>query len=48
MWSLYVPGHVISLPKVKLGQVEVDLNIAQNPFHSSQEVISTHYLHKFI
>ena len=29
-------------PQVKLGQVEVGLNIAQN--HSSNEVISGHYL----
>ena len=48
MWSLFVPVHVKSWPKVKLGQVEVDSDIAQNHFHSSQEVISAHYLHKFI
>ena len=42
MWSLFVPVHVKNLPKVKLGQVEVDSNIAQHHFHSS------HYLHKFI
>ena len=48
MWSLYVPIHVKSWPKVKLGQVEVDSNIPQNHFHSSQEVISAHYLRKFI
>ena len=34
--------------KSEFGQVDVDSNIAQNHFHSSQEVISAHYLHKFI
>ena len=48
MWSLFVPVHVKILPKVKLDQVEIDSNIAKNHFHSSQEVISAHYLHKFI
>ena len=48
MWSLFVPVPVKSWPKVKLCQVEVDSNIAQNHFHSSQEVISANYLHKFI
>ena len=48
MWSLYVPIHVKIWPKVKLGQVEIDSNIAQNHFHSSHEVISAHYLRKFI
>ena len=48
MWSLFIPVHIKSLPKMKLGQVEVDSNIAQNHFHGSQEVISAHYLHKFI
>ena len=33
MWSLFVPVHVQIWPKVKLGQVEVDSNIAQNHFH---------------
>ena len=33
-----------SWPKVKLGQVGVGLNIAQNHFSSPQEVISGHYL----
>ena len=36
------------LTKVKLGQVEIDSNIAQNHFRSFQEVISAHYLHKCI
>ena len=48
MWSLFAPVYVKSCPKVKLDKVEVDSNIAQNPFHSSQEIISAHYLHKFI
>ena len=48
MWSLFVPVHMKSLPKLKLGQVEVNSNIAQNHFHSSQEVILAYYLHKFI
>ena len=48
MWSLYVPIHVKSWPKVRLGKVEVDSNIAQNHFHSSQEVIYAHYLCKCI
>ena len=39
MWTLFVPIHAKISPKVKLGQVEVDSNIAQNHFHSSQEVI---------
>ena len=34
MWSLYMPMHVKSLPKAKLGQVEVDSNIAQNHLFS--------------
>ena len=40
-----VPVHVKSWPKVKLGQVEVDSNIAKNYFHSSQEVVSARYFH---
>ena len=48
MWSLSVPVSVKSWPKVKLGQVEVDSNIAQDHFHGSQKVISAHYLPKFI
>ena len=36
MWSLYVSIHVKSRPKVKLGQVEVGLNIAQNYLHPSR------------
>ena len=48
MWSLYVPIHVKSWPKVKLDQVEVDSNLAQNQFPSFQEVIYAHYLRKFI
>ena len=36
------------LTKLKLAQVEIDSNIAQNHFHSSQEVISAHYLHTSI
>ena len=31
-----------------LTKSEINSNIAQNHFHSSQEVISAHYLHKFI
>ena len=42
------PIHVKSIPKVKLCQVEVDSNIAQNHFHSSKEILSAHYLHKCI
>ena len=34
MWSLFVPIHVKSLPKAKLGHVEVCLNIAQNHLFS--------------
>ena len=30
MWSLFAPSHMKSLPKVKLGQVQVGSNIAQN------------------
>ena len=37
-----------SLPKVKLGQVEVGSNIAQNHSSSLQKVISGHYLPQFI
>ena len=37
-----------NLTNMKLGQVEVTSNIAQNHFHSSQEVISAHYVDKFI
>ena len=33
-----------SWPKVKLGQVQVGSNIAQNHSSSKQEVISGHYL----
>ena len=36
------------MSKAKLRQVEVNSNIAQNHFHSSQEVLSAHYLHKFV
>ena len=34
MWSLYMPMHVKSCPKAKLGQVEVGSNIAQNHLFS--------------
>ena len=37
-----------SLPKVKLGQVEVGSNIAKNYSSSSYEVLSGHYLPQFI
>ena len=33
IWSLFAPIHIKSWPKVKLGHVQVDSNIAQN--HSS-------------
>ena len=36
------------LPKVKLGQIAVGLNIAQNQSFSLYEVISGHYFPKFI
>ena len=36
-----------SWPKVKLGKVEVGLNIVQNHSSSPQEVISGHYLPQF-
>ena len=32
----------------KFTKSEIYSNIAQNHFHSSQEVISAHYLHKFM
>ena len=32
----------------KFTKSEIYSNIAQNHFHSSQEIISAHYLHKFI
>ena len=38
------PFHMKSWPKVKLGQVEVGSNIAQNHSSSPYEVISGHYL----
>ena len=47
IWSLFVPKHMKSLPKVKLGQVQVGSNIAQNHSYSPQEVISGHYLPQF-
>ena len=43
MWSLFVPIHVTSWPKAKLGQVEVRSNIAQNRLFSRWEVICGHY-----
>ena len=43
IWSLFAPIHMKSWPKVKLGQVQVGSNIAQNHSFSPQEVISGHY-----
>ena len=34
IWSLFAPIHMKSWPKMKLGEVQVGLNIAQN--HSSR------------
>ena len=44
MWSLYVPIDVKILPKVKMYQVEVGSNIAQNRLFSPYEVICGHYM----
>ena len=30
IWSLFAPIHMKSGPKVKLGQIQIGLNIAQN------------------
>ena len=45
---LFAPMHMQNWPKVKLGQVEVGLNIAQNHSSSPYKVISGHYLPKCI
>ena len=37
IWSLFAPIHMKSWPKMKLGQVQVGLNIAQNHSSSPQE-----------
>ena len=41
------PIHMKSLPKVKLGQVQVGSNIAQNHSSSPLEVLSGHSLPQF-
>ena len=46
-------SHVVficanSCEKLTKSEVEIDSNIAQNHFHSSQEVISAQYIRKFI
>ena len=43
VWSLCVPIYVKRWPKVKLGQVEIGSNIAQNRLFSRLEVICGHY-----
>ena len=48
MWSLYVPIHVKSWPKVKSGKVGVGSNIAQNRLFSPYEVICYHYMSQFM
>ena len=48
IWSLFVPIHMKSLPKVKLGQVVVSSSTAQNHSSSPYEVIYGHYLSYFI
>ena len=48
IWSLFAPIHMKSLPKVKLGQIGVSSNIAQNHSSSPWEVISDHYLLQFM
>ena len=47
IWSLFAPIHMKIWPKVKLGQVQVGSNIAQNHSSSPYEVISGHYLPQF-
>ena len=47
IWSLFTPIHMKSWPKVKLGQVQVGSNIAQNHSSNPYEVISDHYLPQF-
>ena len=47
IWSLFGSIHMKSLPKVKLGQVQVGSTIAQNHSSSPYEVISGHYLPQF-
>ena len=46
-WSLFVPMHVKSSPKAKLGQVEVGSKIAQNCVFRN-EVICGHYMCQFM
>ena len=46
--SLFHPIHIKSWPRVKSGQVGVGSNIAQNHSSHLHEVISGHYLPKFI
>ena len=48
MWSLYVPIHVKSWPKVISGKVGVGSNIAQNRLFSPLEVICDHYMSQFM
>ena len=47
IWSSFTQIHMKSWPKVKLGQVGVDSNTAQNHSSSPKEVISAHYLPQF-
>ena len=47
IWSLFAPIQMKSWPKVKLGQVQVSSNIAQNHSSSPWEVISGHYWPQF-
>ena len=42
MWSLYVPIHVKSLPKVKIYQAEVSSNIAQHHWFIPYKVMCGH------
>ena len=47
IWSLFAPIQMKSLPKVKLGKVQVGPNIARSHSYSLYEVISGHNLPLF-